>query len=154
MIGELQEPHLQLFSSIQVSTTVEKRPRKTRIRLILLRFQFFSFDCPSGIHTIFIEPQWLPATKTTPVASLGGVAFVNPPLTADTHRLLTYFLPLPMAYRGQGKEMSFSPKDSAKGRWAFSCDECSVTDGLRGCHSCAGRNPDAAITHNPWVDTK
>ena len=42
------------------------------------------------------------------------MAFVSPPLTADTHRTLTYFFPLPIAFEGQREEMSFYQKDSLK----------------------------------------
>jgi hypothetical protein len=44
-------------------------------------------------------------TKTTPVAELYGMAFENPPLTADTNRTLTYFFPLPIDIEGQREEM-------------------------------------------------
>jgi hypothetical protein len=42
------------------------------------------------------------------------MAFANPSLTAETHRPLTYFISLPIAYRGQGKEMPFFQKTLQK----------------------------------------
>ena len=41
-----------------------------------------------------IDSQWPRATKATPVAELGVMAFVDPSLTADTNRSLDIFLSL------------------------------------------------------------
>jgi len=55
-------------------------------------------SCPptgfADVHFISIEPQRLRATKPTPVTKLGGMAFVNPPVTADTYRPSGRFLSL------------------------------------------------------------
>jgi hypothetical protein len=63
-----------------------------------------------NVQTISIEPQWLRAANATPVASLCGMGFANPSLTADAYRPLTYFSSLPMGDREQGKEMSLFQK--------------------------------------------
>ncbi|OHB74679.1 MAG: hypothetical protein A2Z25_09405 [Planctomycetes bacterium RBG_16_55_9] len=71
-----------------------------------------------GRAAIHVEPQWLRATKATPVAGLYVMAFVDPPLTAyipmyiGTHH--SDFSPLSIALEGQGREMSFS-KDLPEG---------------------------------------
>ena len=71
-------------------------------------------DCFADVPTSSTEPQWFRATKATPVAALGGMAFASPPLTAETHRTWTYFFPLLIAFEGQGEEMSSCQKDFQK----------------------------------------
>jgi len=70
--------------------------------------------CFADVHVVFPEPQRLWPTKTPPVASLGGMVFVKPSLTADAYAHPAYFFSLPMGDRGQGKEMCFSQKNHRK----------------------------------------
>jgi hypothetical protein len=60
------------------------------------------------INAVPTEPHRPRIAKDAPVAALGGISFENPPLDAAVIACLAYFFPLPMAYEGQGKEMSFS----------------------------------------------
>jgi len=56
-------------------------------------------DNNPNVHVVSIEPQRLRATNATPVASLGGMAFVNPSLAAGP--LCPFGLFLFLAHRRQ-----------------------------------------------------
>jgi len=62
-------------------------------------------DNDPNVHVVSIEPQWLRPTKTTPVASLGGMAFANPSLAADPQRPPRFISPpCPWVTEGKGKK--------------------------------------------------
>jgi len=73
-----------------------------------------------GLWCISIEPQWLPGsgslrrdervTKAIPVAALSVMSFVNPPLTADTNRILNIFSSLAHNLRRAREGNVFSQK--------------------------------------------
>ncbi|MBN2317034.1 MAG: hypothetical protein JXM79_24115 [Sedimentisphaerales bacterium] len=85
-------------------------------------FNYYLFDCFADVNIVSSEPLWLRESKTTPVVRRGGLgvmAFADPPLTADPHSMWAYFFPLPIAFEGQGKEMSFSPKGPPRGHQTY-----------------------------------
>ena len=76
--------------------------------------KFYFFAWLADVYVVSIEPQRLRATKTTPVASLGGMIFVNPSLAADPLRPSGLFLFLAHGRQRARKRNVFFPKNHRK----------------------------------------